>query len=137
MKFFERVPRTKETRDAEAVHLNLVQQNELLSREHAYQARRGDEILPLRREEAHLEVYLELAEAKLRSAQLKSPNQPELLALEKELRVLRGEPEPDFVPDVALEAAQAEYEKAKATLDTKRVEIAKRDAELRRVCGLE
>ncbi|MBP7741201.1 MAG: hypothetical protein KA104_00730 [Candidatus Pacebacteria bacterium] len=137
MKFFERVPRTKETRDAETVHRNLVQQSELLTREHTYQARRADEILPLRREEAQLEVHLELAEAKLRSAQLKSRNHPELLALEKELRVLRGEPEPEIVPDVALEAAQAEYDKAKATLDTKRVEIAERDAELRRVCGLE
>lgn len=135
---FERPPQPKPTNSAELALQDVASQHDALSREHAYQAQYGSEILPLLREAEKLQIHLGLAEQKLRGAQLKSPNQPEMLALQKQLRALRGEPEPDTVPgnDSALAAAQLEYDTSKAAVDAKRGEIAERTAELRRASGL-
>ena len=138
MNSFERPAQPKPTSNTETAPQSVASQNELLTREHAYQAQYGTEILPLLREAEKLQIQLGVAEQRLRGAQISSPNQPEILALQKQLRALRGEPEPDTVPgnDSALATAELEYDTAKAALETKRTEITERASKLRRGHGL-
>ncbi len=135
---FERPTQPKPSNSAEVALQGVASQHDSLAREHAYQAQYESEILPLLRDAERLQINLGVAEQKLRGAELKSPNQPEILALQKQLRALRGEPELDTVPgnDSALTAAQLEYDTAKTALEATRNEIAERTAELRRAHGL-
>lgn len=134
MNSFERPAQPNNINSAAAAFQDVANQHDALLREHAYQSRYNSEILPLVREEEKLKIYLGVATEKLRGAQAGNSANSEILALQKQLRALRGEPEPDTAPgtDSALTAAQLEYDTAKAALDTKRGEIAERTAELRR-----
>lgn len=130
MKYFEKSLQPKTIGNTERDRSAADAQHSTLSRIHAYQTRRKVEIAPLILEETRLKIQLDLEEEKLRSHQIKMPN-PELIALQKKLRTLRGEAEPETIADTDSTADDSAYRETKAALSAIRSEIAEKETELR------
>jgi len=81
------------------------------------------ELLPLVREQAKLEIELELAEVLFRSARKTIEHEAEMFELTNKLRVLRGEPVLEAPPVSAPLKEEEEYNAAKMKFDSVTAQI--------------
>ena len=147
MKFFERGPKPQANIDAERNLADALNRQSQLTSELRYSELRNGQVMPLIREQAQLEVALELEARKLegvrleaREADEESSYQDTMEQLRKERAELRGEvyvAQQSSRPRTRdLAAAEAAYQTIKARLDLVRAQIKDRSAALRSQLGL-